>query len=318
MRGEPDGASVRTALPFVDGLMPRADRYPRPKWEEIAARVTEAAPMDENAAWRSIAERWAEEHCAAAGAAYACTRSENFILASPLEKRPAANLIAFAERARRGISKALRGLAATDGLGPHVIMVFETEDEYYEYIAPFYADGGHYAGSSGVHLNSGYGHFALPRREPDLLETVVAHELTHALISHLPLPRWLDEGIAVNLESSLCPRYGRRLELSWIERHRNWWDPESVQQYWSGLAFHRPDKISELSYELAWVTVRSLAENYELFRLFASEASSEDAGQSASHKHFGHGLGKHFEAMLGDGEWEPDPTAWQEASTNTA
>jgi hypothetical protein len=301
---------------IVEGLIPRSDRYPRPKWEEIAARVTQAQPADENSFWWGIAEQWVGQHCDAAGTAYWCTRSENFLLASPLEKRPAANLIAFAERARRGILKALNGLVATDGLGPHVILVFETEDEYYEYIAPFYEEGGHYAGSSGVHLNPGYGHFALPRREPDLLETVVAHELTHALVSHLPLPRWLNEGIAVNLESALCPRHSRRLELSWIERHRSWWDGASVQEYWSGLAFHRPNKVSELSYELAWVTVRSLAEDYQIFRQFASEASFEDAGQSASLKHFGHGLGKHFEAVLGEGDWEPDPAKWdpQEAA----
>jgi hypothetical protein len=299
--------------------MPSSDRYPRPKWEEIARRVTEAEPTDENSVWWSIAEHWVEQQCIAAGNAYWSARSENFLLASSLEKRPAANLIAFAERARRAIAKGLRGLVATDGLGPHVILVFETEDEYYEYIAPFYAEGGHYAVSSGVHLNAGYGHFALPRREPGLLETVIAHELTHALVSHLPLPRWLNEGMAVNLESSLCPRFGRRLELSWIERHQSSWDSESVQEYWSGQAFHRPDKLSELSYELAWVTVRSLAEDYELFRQFASEASFEDAGQGASHKHFGHGLGRHFEAILGEGDWDPNPTEWgKEESANAA
>ena len=307
------------ASQFVDGLLPCSDRYPRPKWDEIAARVPETTLKEEHSVWWAIAERWIEQHCIAAGKAYWCTRSDNFLLASPLEKRSAANLIAFAERARRGITKALKGLVDTDGLGPHVILVFETEDEYYEYIAPFYPEGGHYAGSAGVHLNPGYGHFALPRREPDLLEPVVAHELTHALVSHLPLPRWLNEGMAVNLESSLCPRYGRRLELSWIERHQSWWDGQSVQEYWSGLAFDQADKLSELSYELAWVTVRSLAEDYETFRLFASEASYEDAGQSASHKHFGHGLGMHFEAILGEGDWDPNPATWdEEESANAA
>jgi hypothetical protein len=272
--------------------------------------VTESSPADENAVWWQIAELWMERQCSAAGEAYWCTRSENFLLASALDKRAAANLTAFAERARRSATRALQGLTATDGLGPHVLLVFETEAEYYEYIAPFYADGGHYAASAGVHVNPGYGHFALPRREPDVLEPVVAHELTHALVSHLLLPRWLNEGIAVNVESSLCPRAARRLDLNWTERHRAWWDSRSVQEYWSGLAFHRPDRLSELSYELAWVTVRSLAEDYPIFQRFASEAAFEDAGQSASHKHFGHGLGKHFEAFLGEGDWEPDPGRW--------
>jgi len=306
------------ASQLLDGLLPTSDRYPRPQWEEIATRVTESAPKDENSTWSQIAEHWLKQHCTAAGKSYWCTRSENFLLASPLEKRPAANLIAFAEKARRGITRALEGLAATDGFGPHVILVFDTEDEYYEYIAPFYPDGGHYAVSSGVYLNPGYGHFALPRRDPDLLETVVAHELTHALVSHLPLPEWLNEGMAVNLESSLCPRYARKLDLGWLERHQRCWDGDAVQDYWSGKAFHRPDKLSELSYELAWVTVRSLAEDYGLFRQFASEASFEDAGQNASLKHFGHGLGIHFQPVLGEGDWEPNPTRWREEPEDAA
>src|SRR5262245_12747837 len=143
---------------IVDGLMPCSARYPRPNWEEIAARITRAQPPDENSFWRAIAERWMEEHCRASGTAYSVTRTENFLLAGPLENRPATNLITFAERARRGIARALKGLVATDGLGPHVILVFETEEEYYEYIAPFYPEGGQYGVSSGVQLNPGYTH----------------------------------------------------------------------------------------------------------------------------------------------------------------
>src|SRR5688572_7531446 len=138
---------------LIEGLMPRPDRYPRPSWEEIGTRVTEAAPPDEHAVWWSIALRWMDQHCLAAGKEYWCTQSENFLLASPLDKHRATNLIRFAERARRGIAKALNGVIATDGFGPHVILVFETEDEYYEYIAPFYIEGEHYAASAGVHLN---------------------------------------------------------------------------------------------------------------------------------------------------------------------
>ena len=301
---------AQRASALLADLIARADRYPRPKWDEIAERIAQTEPTNEHAVWWDVALGWVEQHCAAAGKNYWCTYSQNFLLASPLSKRQAENLLVFSERARRGITKALVGLAGTYGFGPHVVLLFATEEEYYDYIGPFYPDGAHYAASSGVHLDHGYGHFALPPAETDFLESVVAHELTHALVSHLPLPRWLNEGMAVNLESALCPRFARKLELGWLERHQIWWDSESVQKYWSGQAFRSPDKLSALSYELAWVTVRSLAENYEVFRLFVSEATYEDAGQSASHLHFGHGLGLHFEPILGEGNWDPDPSAW--------
>jgi hypothetical protein len=295
---------------LVQGLVPYPDRYPRPQWEEIANRATGTNSKDENGLWWNIAEHWAGLVEAAAGPEYRSCRSEHFLLASRLDQRSAKNLLGFAERARRKISGALTGIAATDGLGPHVIFIFDSDDEYYEYIAPFYGDRGHYGLSSGVHLNAGYAHLALPRREPDLLEPVIAHELTHSLVSHLRLPRWLDEGIAVNVESALCPRSRRRLRPGWLDRHRNFWNEESVQHYWSGVAFSTPNELSELSYELSWMAVKTLGDKYEAFRSFVLEASFRDAGQSASLKVFGIGLGHQFELFLGPGDWDPMPGRW--------
>ena len=296
----------------------RGVRYPRPDWRALAARIDKTSPKNKDAAWSDAAAQWLGEICEAAGGKYGTDRSKHFIVMSALDKRAATSVLEFAERARRAIHRALTGLANTGGFGLHAILVFETEDEYYEYIAPYYPEG-HYAVSAGVYLNEGYGHLVVPRREPGLLEPVLAHELAHALLSHLPLPRWLDEGVAVNLESVLCPRSARRLEVDWIGRHQRWWNRKSVQLYWSGHAFHVPGKLSELSYELAWVWVRSLAEDYEAFRAFALEASSDDAGQASAIKHLGGRLGHQFEALLGEGNWDPDPSQWErDAQANAA
>jgi hypothetical protein len=143
------------------------------------------------------------------------------------------------------------------------------------------------------------------------MKPVVAHELTHGLLAHLPLPRWLDEGIAVNVESAICPSHARRLASGWLNAQRGYWNETSIQEYWSGNAFFRTDKGSDLSYELAWVTVQALAKNYELFRRFASEARHEDSGQSSALKHLGESVDALIEPVLGPGKWAPLPETWQ-------
>lgn len=285
--------------------MPCQDRYPRPCWEHIAKRIQDLAPTDEDALWWDVAVHWVTKTCVTAGPDYRLDRSGKFVLGSTLEPSTAHDFLEFANRCRRRILDMLVGLATTDGLGPHVVLVFKSQDDYYDYIAPFYPAAGHFAASSGVHLNPGYGHFAIPLADLGVMEAVVAHELTHSLLSHLPLPRWMDEGIAVNVESILCPQSRRRLSTDWMRRHRQHWNKSTVQEYWFGKAFSRSDEISELSYELAWVMVKHMSRDYGAFRKFASDATYQDAGQEAALKHLGVDLASFITALLGNGDWDP-------------
>lgn len=61
-----------------ESVIAGTDRYPRPNWEEVAARIADASPNHEDAAWRDIAKRWTEEVCAAAGKRYRLTVRTSF------------------------------------------------------------------------------------------------------------------------------------------------------------------------------------------------------------------------------------------------
>jgi hypothetical protein len=50
----------------------------------------------------------------------------------------------------------------------------------------------------------GLQHFITTKADLRSIEPVIAHEMTHACVQHLPLPLWLNEGLAVNTEQRSC------------------------------------------------------------------------------------------------------------------
>ncbi len=143
----------------------------------------------------------------------------------------------------------------------------------------------------------------------DEAEATAAHELTHACLAHLPLPLWLNEGLAVTMEHAIC-NYRLHNRHERLPEHTAFWNQATMQGFWSGDAFGQPDEGSSLSYELASWCVQALVRDYDAFAAFANEASFEDAGNSAAITHYGFNLGVLVEQFLGRGTWRPDPSAW--------
>lgn len=73
------------------------------------------------------------------------------------------------------------------------------------------------------------------------IEPVIAHEMTHSALSHLALPRWLDEGLAVDTEQRLTgvrPLIYTPQELR--IKHLQFWGRDEVQEFWFGETFFGP------------------------------------------------------------------------------
>lgn len=306
-------APARGVRVAVDMHWMPASRLPIPDWE--AMREPLVSGDEGHLFWTSAAGCWLEALGAALGAGYRVLESEEFLLLSALPDRSAALFMQFCGRALARVRRNLGELANDDLRGKYVAIVVESHDDYYEYVSHYHADGGEYAMSSGMFIHAGYGHFVLPEEGLGAMEPVIAHELTHAQLAHLPIPAWLNEGLAVNTELAMFPAladprsqlYSPR-ELR--EQHANYWNPDSIQGFWSGKSFLVADEGNRLSYDLARTITALAARDERAFRSFVATARMEDGGMGAEQA-LGYPLANLAEAVLGEGDWSPRPDTWR-------
>lgn len=269
--------------------------------------------------WRSAAVTWLKALRMHLGEHYNIEQSQSFAMLSSLKGKQLQLAVEFCERSRHRILKALSGVASAWGNGPHVVLVFDTIDEYYDYVGNYYPASGEFAMSSGMFIQRGYGHFVFVLSEIAVMEPIIAHELTHCLIAPLAIPAWLNEGTAVNMERQIVPLYRdpRRGIFSHREdeqKRAEFWNANTIQQFWSGKSFLRPDEGCSLSYDLATELTRLIARDYEKYRAYMNSANRTDSGGAAALSVLGFSLGDLATAVLGEGEWEPNPACWQEGT----
>ncbi len=293
-------------------------RLPLPVWEEIVkAERPDWTPAAHDAYCTAAAGRWLQALAAKLpSASYRIHESADFLLLSALEDRPVEVFMQFCQSLRRRIARNLLDISIERSGGKHVVMVFASEDEYYDYIAHYYPDdGGEYAMSSGMFIQHGYGHFALFEGEMEHMQPVIAHELTHCMLSHLPIPAWLNEGLAVNTEQAIFPHLGDPRGALYHPneiraKHAAFWNADTIQEFWSGKSFLRSDDGNMLSYDLAQRITGVAAHSDDAFRAFVLDADLRDAGVSAEHW-LGYPLEHLVLRVLGAGDWRPDPVRWQ-------
>lgn len=290
-------------------------RLPIADWERIDEDAPQQTAADAQHLYRTSAARaWLEAMNPPLGEHYRISESADFLLLSNLQDRPAEVLLATCQRMLARIRRSLGELAVEQGSGKHVVIVFEDNDAYYDYVSHYYPDDGEYAMSSGMFIKAGYGHFVMPLEGIDQMEPTIAHELTHCLLQHLPIPAWLNEGLAVNTEHTLFPQLAAPAAQMYFPheiaaQHAAYWDAASIQTFWSGKSFLLADDGNRLSYDLARKITALAAGDEAGFRAFVAAARMDDAGLGAEH-HLGYPIQHLLEAVLGEGEWSPRPDTW--------
>jgi hypothetical protein len=287
-------------------------RFAVPDWVRVEESLaTRLAQEDPNVLWAKVSRYWMHALKESLGDGFHVSSSENFHLLSPGTAREQKVFLEFAEKCTKRILRLLDGIAKDEGYGKSCVMAFADEDQYYEYVANYYPDEGEFAFSGGMYINYGYGHFVCVSSDMQAIEPVIAHELTHMHLTHLPIPAWLNEGLAVNTEQILCPPGGSLYTTSELkEKHARFWNAESIQEFWSGKSFMRADDGNLLSYDLAKHMVTLLSQDQARFVDFATMATMEDSGQAAASHCLGNELEAAVTVILGEGNWRPDPGRW--------
>ncbi|MEO1527167.1 MAG: hypothetical protein AAFX06_17135 [Planctomycetota bacterium] len=292
-------SKIADAIEIREGL-------PRPKWDVIAAWANanhDAAQLDE--VWTQLARDWITCLGKSLPAGYELHESPEFLLLAADESL-GQKVLRFSERARRIILKTLDGVASTQGYGKHVILLFADAENYYDYVSDFYPDEGEFAGSGGMFLDVGYGHFAICPVFDAAYERVIAHELNHALLRHLPLPLWLNEGVTQIMEDVVTETSYFMMDHEILRRHRAYWTSETIDAFWLGDSFYFPDEGQELSYHLSQVLFRNLMSDFpKAVNDILKHASYTDAGNAAFINACNVPLADRVAQFLGDGNWAP-------------
>lgn len=297
-------APDRLCAPGVDDfIVAPALRWPHGlpllDWEAAGRWVQGDGDPDARAGrWGDLERAWLLHLRDALGPSYALRRQQDVLLLSALPQRQAELLIDFVRRSRERVLRLLDGLGQTSSEGFEILVVFEDEESYYRYTSGYDDRDGEFGRSGGMYIDGGCGHFVTTRAELQSIEPVVVHELTHACLGHLPLPLWLNEGLAVNTEQRLSPVAGAPAAPS-LSRHRAYWTPERLQAFWSGSSFSVVDEGQELSYDLARLLVAEFAaDDWPRMRRFVQASQADDAGQAAALQHLGLDLGAALAALL--------------------
>jgi hypothetical protein len=276
-----------------------------PDWNKVALEIGDNLNYRElNIAWAEACDNWLSAMATEFGNDYKVIDSSNFAIMSNENERYNSLFSAFLERTLKRILATLKGIASDEGFGKHVAIIFKNSEQYYEYVGLFYPDTGDFGLSSGMYINDGYGHFVFPSQELDYAEPTAVHELTHACLDHLPIPLWLNEGIAVLMEEKLAGK-DFYIDQQVVAQHHEYWTTETIQEFWSGESFHAIDEGQELSYHLAHLLTRNIFHNFSSYADFINAANFEDAGEDASKKYLGISLSYLVGTFLGDGDWTP-------------
>ena len=310
LEAETDGV-----LPTFDGI--NLDQIPgafsfeagfsRPNWDLLWERVERTvAPIDHADAWQQVLWQWAHQLSRDLGGNYRVHSSDDFLLLSDTPRDSAARILDFAENVVTIARESLGDLAWRDDWGKQVILMFSDDDDYFQYTSWFY-EADKMPNTSGLHISKGVPHTVVRAGTAEGNSMVVAHELVHSCLQHLPIPAWVNEGVAQRLERAIARVVGSDVLMSHevAERHHAFWNEENIQAFWAGTLFHSSDDAQELSYSLAEVLVHLLSEDRESFLNFLSQATYEDGGQTAALDCLGTSLGDVVAGFLGEGNWRP-------------
>jgi hypothetical protein len=320
-RGAREPAPLQVAVDGAGGLPIAAHfsaehGFPIADWAKVQEWVDALPEARRAAAWAGCERAWLLHFRDALGPGFHLDESDGAVVLSSLEPHVARATLDFMSRSARRIGAVLDGIAAFPPWGKDILILFDDDESYYRYVSYYYPERGEFAFSGGMCIHRGCLHFVSVKNELRQIEAMIVHEMTHASVAHLPMPLWLNEGLAVNTERRLAgSARADRTPEQMHDRHRRFWSVVSIQEFWSGRSFDEPGESNTLSYDLARIVVETLAlQDWAAFTRFVHNAKHEDAGAAAARECLGFDLGEIVTTLLERDtpkSWSPNPEKWR-------
>lgn len=289
--------------------IPGAFHLPRVDWGVVDLWMkSHVPPAERPQAWTTAIDQWLDALDQALGGNNRAMLSKNLLLFAPGKFGHMEQLIDFAEAGLAEIMNSLGNLATERRHGPIVVLLFADIATYGRYTAPFDPEAGSVQ-SGGMCFREGFVHIALRPAPLEALQRTMLHEITHACLSHLDLPLWLEEGIAQMAEEAALADWARfKLNSEEAAEIKKFWREHGLSAFWWGQGFFALDGLQSFSYRLAEVLFRVIVSNHKKrLTKFVRRASADDAGDSAARDVFGVGLASLAGQFLGPGNWDPVP-----------
>ena len=294
-------------VPNRDEWFEDSHGFPRPNWtalEDFILTEVDAEKFDE--AWDTATGHWLRRIQAAQPGRYSFAASKYLHLLSPHTERECARMLQQADRIYGHIANVL-GTLSTLSFGKIVVLRFREAEEYYHYISHFHGEDRENPMSGGMFIAHGYPHIVCLADDFNLFCTTFAHELSHLLVAHLPLPAWVNEGVAMTFEADIGRSHLPQSEET--DKHRRYWNEDTIQDFWSGESFVNAGEAFALGYGLAAVLFdiirKELKPPPDAFRAFIQHADRADGGASAAQQYLRAELSEIVEEFLGPGDWNP-------------
>lgn len=306
------------------------DELPVPNWDVVGTWIERRPEADRAELWNDVARQWFEHLGEAAGDEYGYCEGKRTIVFGPKNERLYRNLTTCGDESQKTLLALLPGIAEFRTPGKLLVLAWNGQDDYYRYVGRFHGEGS-YGASAGMHIRDDHSHIALLHVPGDRSIATLAHETTHAALTHLDLPQWIEEGLAQMFENDMAGRAAILLTPEQAKKHRRYWNRHGLDGFWFGDCFHRSGDAQELGYELAEILIRLLFSDHrpgwfskgkqtQLMK-FLRAAKRTDGGRDAALDHLEYGIDELAEKFLGPIELEPKTdrsrnTTWNADRTN--
>lgn len=290
--------------------IPWAYHFPRPNWivirEWILKNVSES---EQPAAWDDAAMQWLEALDTALGGGYQVVIAEHFLFFLPDGHEQRRHIADFGEMLHTQISLKLQHVGKKNWPGRLPVLLFGTDEAYFEYKSTYFQAGEYGSSGAACMRDEDYVHIIVRGLNPESMQPAFAHELTHAFVSHLDLPQWLEEGLTQYVEDGFRSPWSQfALDAKSAKELREYWRLHGFANFWWEAGFYLPDEGQKHSYALSATLMKILIQDDKpQLNEFLREARRADAGESSAMATLGLSLSQLASEFLGAGDWTPVP-----------